>query len=368
MIDSLLADGDTGVYIFSLAVGSLAESNLYFLQLIVDAMRWGGSGSLMPGVSPFKSSPVFELLAHASLLLSAGFDGPDLFPYAMLGMFSSYVWTETGFDAIMLIAMLLLLPGAINYAIHAFMLLVALQLLQPRRHIPRELWIATAQMPLLVAAYAFQRAGHPFLTVVLAWLCSEIASYYYAERAYGPCVWPAAKKTPMWLALLITLVFGVNHVDARAWHAQAPTQPSTLPAEMHTITYFCNSRIVRAVRIHTGRVIDERTVAIWIGSWDEMAFARTVWGGLASLLFSLRLPLTLRARLADDGTTLEDVRLVAFFFETPPCVWRFLTRTWSSTDDSCVMDGDDHLVASRTSLRRVSKLVISGLLATYHSF
>tara|TARA_B100000683_G_scaffold198194_1_gene191321 strand:- start:4268 stop:5365 length:1098 start_codon:yes stop_codon:yes gene_type:complete len=353
-------------------VGALLEGIAFYSQMIVENARWNGAKNVLPHVLPYASSPLTELMviASAGALYALQTDlAMTAFSVSMAAHFGTYVWVETGLDAVSLMLMIFLVPGAGSLSPHAYMLLLVLQLLQPWRQITMDLVFGFLQAVCVIASmflYHTTQLDDIYRVdgaILLCIVALELAAFGYVRRAHGPRAMPSPKNKTLHF-VLFNLILGVKRVEASQWRNAEPVSRTGLPESARGVAYFCNSNLIRAVRIHTGRVAPDGRVSIFVGEWDEMAFALNPMGFVLALLFSLRLPLSLRATL-DEGGELSDIRLVVFFVETPRFVWDYLTTQTRSTDDSCIVDNRDVFVGGRMTLRRVTKLIVSFLLLYY---
>lgn len=347
----------------------LLEGTCFYGQIVVEAVRWNGLAAITPDVLPFRSSPLTDVAVYAALTLSSGAFAepiPHAFVFAAVALqVASFLWVEVGTDVVALMLMVFLIPQALSYALHASLGMCTLLMLQPRLAVPPALWFHTLNVA-LVSASAFAHArGATLWSLATAIVGVELAIFAYVIRVYGARVMPAA-GTAAWKFVLFNVLLGVKLQDARQWMRTRPITRSGLPEPIRRTHYFCESTLLRAVRFHYGRVASDGRVALWIGEWDEVAFANNLPGFVLALVFSLRIPISLRADVAADGASLENIRLVVCFLETPVWVWTWLTTQWRTTDSSCMLDGQNVFVGNRALLRRLTKLVI-GVLMLYVS-
>jgi hypothetical protein len=158
------------------------------------------------------------------------------------------------------------------------------------------------------------------------------------------------------------MLIGVRMVDAQAWLRWKPAMESGLPFDVRGVRFFCNSMLIRGIRFYTGRVVASDTVAVSIGEWDEIAFAPNPCGFVLALLASLRVPMSLRATINEEGTALSETRLIFFFFELPSWMWTSLTNSYEQTEDTCMIKGTTLLLPSRLTLRRITEALLSWIL------
>lgn len=340
------------------------EGAFHFVELTLDAVRNNGVTFLRPEVVPFRSMPLFEALAGAVAALALVFRiaaAWTVFDYTMALHLATYLWIETGVDAVAVAILCFMAPEVTQYALSANILMVVLMTLPPRRTIPHTLW----QHALFVAFLAFARLlavqGLEVAATISLGIAVEISIEAFRRRMYGPIL-RAPGHVGCGLKTIMWMLIGVRLVDAQAWLRRKPVMESGLPKDIRGVRFFCNSMLIRGVRFYTGRVVASDTVAVAIGEWDEIAFAPNPCGFLLALLASLRLPMSLRATIDDERTTLTDTRLIFFFFELPPTWWNALTNSYEQTEDTCMAKGTTVLLPSRLTLRRITEAILSWML------
>lgn len=340
------------------------EGAFHFVELTLEAVRRNGADLLRPEILPFRSMPLCEAVASSAAGIALVFDVPvawDVFDVAMAVHVAAYLWVETGIHAVAIAFLLFLVPELTKFALPASLLVVILLMLQPRRVLPPSLWQHALFLSLLSSSRLLAFAGHPVPATICLGVSVEVAAEAFSQRMYGP-VLRSPEGASYGVRAGMWLLFGVRLVDARAWLRWRPAMPSGLPEGVRGVRFFCGSRIVRGVRFHTGRVVSRDTVAVSIGEWDEIAFAPNPLGFCLALLSSLRLPMSLRARMSEGRDSLLDTRLVLLFFELPSSWWTSLTEGYEQTGGACMVEGATLLLPSRQTLRRITEALLSWML------
>lgn len=350
--------------VVALSKAFVLEGTFHFVELTFEAVRRNGVRFLQPEIIPFRTMPLCEAIASASAAAALVFGVGAAwvaFDYAIALHVATYLWVETGIDAVAVAFLLFMAPEVTRFALPANLLLVLLLTLQPRRALPRALWQHAFFLCFLASARFMALAGYGVLATLLLGVAVQLAAEAFRQRLYGPTL-HAPEHVGCGLKALMWVVIGVRLVDAQSWLRWEPAVASGLPPAVRGVRFFCNSQLIRGVRFYTGRVVAPRTVAVSIGEWDEIAFAPNVRGFLLALLASLRLPLSLRATFDEATGALTDTRLVFFFFELPPSWWCALTSSYEQTEDTCMVKGASLLLPSRLTLRRITEAVLSWML------
>lgn len=355
--------------IVAVAKAFALEGAFHFVELTFEAVRRNGLGVLRPEVLPFRSMPLCESVAASAAAVALVFDVPQawgVFDLALTAHIATYLWVETGIDAVAVAVLLFMVPSVSQYALCACLLMVALLMLQPRRSVPIALWLHALFMCFLASArlLSLSVVAQPVLATVCLGAGVEIACEALRRRMYGPYL-SAPAYIGFGLEMALWMVTGVQFVDAAEWLKWTPTIHSGLPEELRGARFFCDSKLIRGVRFHTGRVVDDDAVAISIGEWDEIAFAPNAMGFVLALLASLRIPMSLRASVdeaASGARAIGATRLVLFFYELPSSVWLALTEGYAQTSDACMIRGALLLLPTRLTLRRITEALLSWIL------
>ena len=340
------------------------EGAFHFMELTFEVIRRSGVSVLVPEVFPFRSMPFADSAACSAAAVALVLRMPSawrVFDVALAIQVASYLWIETGVDLVAVVVLFLLDPTVSQYSICASMLLVTVLMLQPRMTVSSALWKHSLFMCFLCSARLLSFVGYTMLATITLVFAIEVACQALCERVYGRSLCSATHigfgfRTFVWYA------FGVRLVDAAEWLKQVPIVESGLPIDLRGARLFCKSPLVRGVRFYTGRVIDTHTVAITIGEWDEVAFAPNVLGFALAVLASLRIPISLRARINCKQDTIIETKLILLFYELPSSIWYRLTSAYEPTDSVCMAKGTTILLPSRTTLRRITGSVLSWVL------
>lgn len=340
------------------------EGAFHYVELTLEAVRRNGITLLRPEVVPFRSMPLCEALASSAAALALVFHVEaawQVFDYTMALHIATYLWVETGIDAVAVAFLLFMAPEVTRYALSANVLMVILMTLQPRRTIPRPLWQHAFFIAFLGAARLLVVQGYDVAATISLGVAVEISVEAFRQRMYGPIL-SAPDHVSCGLKTIMWMLIGVRLVDAQAWLRWKPAMHSGLPSGVRGVRFFCNSMLIRGVRFYTGRVVASDTVAVSIGEWDEIAFAPNLCGFALALLASLRLPMSLRATINKENNALSETRLIFFFFELPSSWWNSLTNTYEQTEDTCMIKGATLLLPSRLTLRRITEALLSWML------
>lgn len=344
------------------------EGAFHFVELTLEAVRRNGITFLRPEVIPFRSMPLCEALASSAAAVALVFRVTSawrVFNYAMVLHVATYLWVETGIDAVAVALLLFMAPEVTQYALSASILMTVLMTLQPRRTIPRALWQHAFFIAFLASARLLALCGFEVAATISLGIAVEISAEAFRQRMYGPIL-QAPEHVGCGLKTIARMLIGVRLVDAQAWLRWKPAMESELPKDVRGVRFFCNSMLIRGVRFYTGRLVASDTVAVSIGEWDEIAFAPNPCGFLLALLASLRLPMSLRATIDSGRTALTDTRVIFFFFELPSTWWNALTNSYKQTEDTCMVKGATLLLPSRLTLRRITEAMLSWMLLYRH--
>lgn len=345
------------------------EAAFHFACLTIEAARrLGVVKAIQPEVYPFRSLPPVEAAACCAAAVGLAIDPSAWWAYdvAMLVHLASYLWVETGIDVVVITVLVLAAtPSLLVYAqlgVLAIAVTGVAALLSQQRLPPFALWMHAAMLLLLTAARVLART-HPLIALIFGGLAAEVACEAFRQRTHGR--WLRAPTTVSYgLATLLWMTVGIQVVDARDWLGFTPNAPSGLPEAVRGNRLFCGSRVVRGLRLHSGRRVSEREVAIAVGEWDELCFAPSLGGFVLSLLASIRVPFSIRAAVEpDEGGTLRltCVRPVVCFFELPPSAWDAMA---APTGDQCMLEGACVLVPTRLTLRRATEALLSWVFFT----
>ena len=339
------------------------EGAFHFVEMVIEGIRRHGLKILRPEILPFKSMPLFEVFAGTAAAVATVFDVQTawyFFDAALALHFAAYLWVETGIDLVATLLLTFIAPQMSRYAMSACLFMVTMILLQPRCTIPRSLWQHSVFIVLLSASRLLYAIEQRLAAIICVGVAVEVAVAALSRRIYGNML-RAPSRIGFWLESIMWTFVGVRFVDAAAWLQIKPAVSSDLPENTRRALFFCNSQLIRGVRFYTGRVVDDDTVAISIGEWDEIAFAPNAYGFILALLASLRLPMSLRATIDQTKTHISNTRLVFLFFELPESLWTRLTESHEATNDACMQKGGLLLLPSRLTLRRITEVMLSWL-------